>query len=321
MNPIHIPRADMPALATIATALRRLASATLLAGLACATTAHAANPLKVVACEPEWAALTKELAGSQASVYAATHALQDPHAIQARPSLIAAVRNADLLVCTGAELEIGWLPVLMRQAGNAAVQAGRPGNFEASDYVAMLEVPSRLDRADGDVHAEGNPHIQTDPRNIAKVAQALGQRLTEIDPANAAVYRQRLADFQARWGQAVQRWTQAAAPLRGTPIVVQHKGFPYLEAWLGLKEVAALEPKPGVEPTSPHLSAVLQQLQTQPAKLILRAAYQDGRASQWLAERSKLPVVVLPYTVGGSDRAQDLFSLFDETIDLLLKAR
>ena len=298
-----------------------LLAACLPGGLLAASPAWAREPLKVVACEPEWATLTKELAGDQAKVYAATHALQDPHAIQARPSLIAAVRSADLLVCTGAELEVGWLPVLLRQAGNAAVQPGRPGHFEAAAHVTMLEVPGRLDRADGDVHAEGNPHIQTDPRNIAKVAQALGQRLTEVDPANAELYRQRLADFQLRWGQATQRWTQAAAPLKGTPIVVQHKGFPYLEAWLGLRQVAALEPKPGVEPSSPHLSAVLQQLQGQPARLILRAAYQDGRASQWLAERSKLPVVVLPYTVGGSERAQDLFSLFDETIDLLLKAR
>ena len=295
--------------------------AAVLIGSLAAAPALAREPLKVVACEPEWAALTKELAGDKVSVYTATHALQDPHAIQARPSLIAAVRNAELLVCTGAELEVGWLPVLLRQAGNAAVQPGRPGHFEAAEQVPMLEVPGRLDRADGDVHAEGNPHIQTDPRNIAKVARALSQRLTEVDPANAAVYRQRLTDFQARWGQALKRWSQAAAPLKGTPIVVQHKGFPYLEAWLGLRQVAALEPKPGVEPSSPHLSAVLQQLQGQPAKLILRAAYQDGRASQWLAERAKLPVVVLPYTVGGSNRAQDLFGLFDETIDLLLKAR
>jgi zinc/manganese transport system substrate-binding protein len=301
---------------------RPLALATaLLCGLLGGASALAREPIKVVACEPEWAALTKELAGKHASVYTATHALQDPHAIQARPSLIAAVRNADLLVCTGAELEVGWLPVLLRQGGNAAVQPGRPGHFEAAAHVTMLEVPGRLDRADGDVHAEGNPHIQTDPRNIAKVAQALGQRLTEIDPTHAEAYRQRLADFQLRWGQAMQRWTQAAAPLKGTPIVVQHKGFPYLQDWLGLKQVAALEPKPGVEPTSAHLSGVLQHLQRQPAKLILRAAYQDGRASQWLADRSKLPIVVLPYTVGGSERAQDLFSLFDETIDLLLKAR
>jgi zinc/manganese transport system substrate-binding protein len=293
------------------------------AGLA-ATLAALATPtahaLQIVACEPEWAALAQELTGPQGRVYAATHALQDPHAIQARPSLIAAVRNAELLVCTGAELEAGWLPVLLRQSGNAAVQPGRPGHFLAADHVRMLDVPARVDRADGDVHAAGNPHIQTDPRNIGLVAQALSRRLTELDPANAADYQRRLADFNLRWGQAVQRWTQAAAPLKGLPIVVQHQGFPYLEAWLGLRQVATLEPKPGVEPSSTHLSGVLRQLQQRPAKVIIRAAYNDGRGANWLADRTDLPVVALAFTVGGNERARDLFGLFDDTVDRLLKA-
>jgi len=279
-----------------------------------------AHALKVVACEPEWGALTQELAGEHASIYVATSALQDPHHIQARPSLIAAVRNAELVVCTGAELEAGWLPVLLRQAGNGAVQVGQPGMFYAADFVRKLEVPTRLDRADGDVHASGNPHIHTDPRNIAAVAPALARRLSELDPAHAADYAKRLADFQARWGQATQRWTQAAAPLKGLPIVVQHKGFPYLENWLGLQQVATLEPKPGVEPSSSYLSSVLGKLQQQPAKIIVRAAYNDGRSAQWLAERTHLPVAVLPFTVGGSERAKDLFGLFDDTVDTLLKA-
>jgi len=288
-----------------------------LLALALATPAHA---LKVFACEPEWAALTKELAGEQASIYTATNALQDPHQVQAKPSLIAALRNADLMVCTGAELVVGWLPVLLRQAGNPAVQPGKPGQFDAADYVKKLEVPTRLDRADGDVHASGNPHIQTDPRNISAVAQALGKRLTEVDPAHASVYQARLADFNTRWGQALQRWAQAAAPLKGLPIVVQHKGFPYLENWLSLNELASLEPKPGVEPSSAHLSDVLSQLQRQPAKVVIRAAYNDGRGAQWLAERAHIPVAVLPFTVGGSDKAKDLFGLFDDTLDQLLKA-
>ncbi|MDE2078295.1 MAG: zinc ABC transporter substrate-binding protein [Burkholderiales bacterium] len=291
-----------------------------------AFTAFAAMPsfasptLRVFACEPEWAALTKELAGDLVSVYTATNALQDPHQVQAKPSLISAVRNADLMVCTGAELEVGWLPVLLRQAGNPKVQTGQPGQFDAADFVTKLEIPTRLDRADGDVHASGNPHIQTDPRNIGTVAQALSKRLAEIDPAHASTYQSRLADFNKRWGQALQRWTQAAAPLKGMPIVVQHKGFPYLENWLGLREVAALEPKPGVEPTSSHLSEVLSQMQHQPAKLIIRGAYNDGRGSQWLSDRTHIPVAVLPFTVGGSDRAKDLFGLFDDTVDQLLKA-
>lgn len=291
------------------------------AGLALSwSAALPAHAIKVFACEPEWAALTKELAGDQASIYTATNALQDPHQVQAKPSLISAVRNADLLVCTGAELEVGWLPVLLRQSGNPNVQTGQPGQFNAADYVHKLEVPTRLDRADGDVHASGNPHIQTDPRNISSVAQALAKRLAEVDAAHAAVYQARLGDFNTRWGQAMTRWTQAAAPLKGIPIVVQHKGFPYLEAWLGLNEVVALEPKPGVEPSSAYLSTVLTQLQKQPAKVIIRAAYNDGRGAQWLSERSHIPVAVLPFTVGGSDKAKDLFGLFDDTVDQLLKA-
>ena len=280
--------------------------------------AHAA--IKVLACEPEWGALVNELAGDKANVYVATTGLQDPHHIQARPSLVAAARGTELLVCTGAELEIGWLPLLIRQSGNNAIQPGKPGNFEAANFVRKLEVPARLDRAEGDVHAAGNPHIQTDPRNIALVADALAQRLAEVDGANAAGYRQRAADFQARWKAAIARWEKEAAPLRGTSIVVQHKAFPYLEQWLGLQQIAAREPKPGVEPTSSHLSEVLEGLKSRPAKMIVRAAYNDGRGAEWLAERTKLPIVVLPFTVGGDDKARDLFGLFDDTVERLLKA-
>lgn len=288
------------------------------AGLCIVTPSHAA--VEVFACEPEWAALVSELAGDQAKVYRATHALQDPHRIEARPSLIAAARRADLLVCTGAELEAGWLPILLQQAGNPRIQPGRPGHFMAADHVAMLDVPQELDRAHGDVHAAGNPHIQTDPRNIERVAKALIRQLAAVDPPQAAHYQRRGADFLQRWGQATTRWTQQAAPLKGTPVVVQHKGFPYLEAWLGLNQVAALEPKPGVEPSSAHLSAVVKQLQARPARMLIRAAYNDGRSAQWLAQRTQLPVVVLPYTVGGNEQAGDLFALFDDTIARLLKA-
>lgn len=292
----------------------------LLAGLLFLIAFPATAEIKIFACEPEWSALAQELGGDKVSVFAATTALQDPHHIEARPSLIARLRQADLLVCTGAELEAGWLPALLRQSGNAAVQPGKAGYFEAANYVQKLEIPARLDRAEGDVHAAGNPHIQTDPRNIGAVAAALAQRLAEIDPSGATLYQQRQRDFAKRWDAAVERWTKQAAPLRGVPVVVQHKGFPYLENWLGLRQVAALEPKPGVEPTSAHLTAVLEQLQREPARMILRAAYSDDRSSEWLAERAKIPAVALPFTVGGSDKAKDLFGLFDDTVQLLLGA-
>jgi zinc/manganese transport system substrate-binding protein len=276
--------------------------------------------LKVFACEPEWAALTQELGGDRVSIYVAANAFQDPHRVEAKPSLLARARRAQLVVCTGAELEIAWLPVVLRQSGNSAVQPDKPGYFEAANYVQKLEIPTRLDRAEGDVHAAGNPHIQTDPRNIGRVAAALVQRLAEIDPAGATYYQTRYRDFASRWEAAIKRWEQQATPLKDVRIVVQHKGFPYLENWLGLREVAALEPKPGVEPTSSHLTAVLEKLQRQPARIVLRAAYSDGRASEWLAERAKIPAVAVPFTVGGSDKAKDLFSLFDDTVQQLLGA-
>jgi zinc/manganese transport system substrate-binding protein len=285
---------------------------------ACCLPAHAA--LRVLACEPEWGALTQELGGPLVDVSVATTALQDPHQIQAKPSLIARARNADLLVCTGAELEIGWLPVLLQQSGNARVQNGQPGNFAAADYVRKLEVPARLDRADGDVHAAGNPHIQTDPRNIAAVAAALAQRLAQIDPAHAAEYARRQSDFSSRWQQSLARWNAQAAPLRGLAVASQHKAFVYLYDWLGMKEVAVLEPKPGVEPTASHLQEVQTALKTTPARMVLYAAYQDARPSEWLSGHAGIPAVKVPFTVGGTAAAKDLFGLFDDTLTRLLVA-
>jgi zinc/manganese transport system substrate-binding protein len=284
----------------------------------CSLPSHAA--LNVLACEPEWASLATELGGDKVKVSSATSALQDPHRIEARPSLIARTRNADLLVCTGMELEVGWLPILLQQSGNPRIAPGQPGHFEAGKFVAHLEVPTRLDRSEGDVHAQGNPHIQQDPRNIALVADALAKRLSQIDPSNAGYYQSRYQDFSARWSAAMKKWEQQAAPLKNVAIIEHHKNMEYLLHWLGMREVGTLEPKPGVEPSAAHLASLLGQLQSQPAKMVLRAAYQDDRASKWLAERAHIPAVVLPFTVGGDDKAKDLFGLFDDTVQRLLEA-
>ncbi|MEW6314412.1 MAG: zinc ABC transporter substrate-binding protein [Pseudomonadota bacterium] len=280
--------------------------------------AHAV--LNIFACEPEWAMLAAELGGDKVKTFSATGGLQDPHRIEARPSLIARARNADLLVCTGAELETGWLPLLLGQSGNAKIQAGQPAHFMAADYVTKLDMPAQLDRAEGDVHPAGNPHIQTDPRNILAVADALAQRLRRIDAANAAFYDARHADFAARWRDAMSRWEKQAAPLKGMPIVVQHKSWAYLSHWLGLREVAALEPRPGIEPSSAHLQEVLARLEREPARFIIRAAYNNERPSEWLAQRAHIPAVMLPFTVGGTPQATDLFALFDDTLRRLLDA-
>jgi len=274
--------------------------------------------LNVFSCEPEWGALVHELGGDKVDVYVATNGKQDPHQVQARPSLIAKAHAADLTVCTGAELEIGWMPMITRQAANPKINAGADGSFEAAAYVHMLEVPARLDRSAGDVHAAGNPHIQTDPRSVAAAAVPLAQRMIALDPGNADYYKARYADFAGRWNAAMAKWTAEAAPLRGVPVTVQHKNWVYLFDWLGIQEVVSLEPKPGVPPSAGYLAQVLEEIRRRPVKMVIRADYEDYRPSGFIAERAKIPEVVLPFTVGGDDAAKDLFSLYDDTIKRLL---
>ncbi|MDP1606694.1 MAG: zinc ABC transporter substrate-binding protein [Rhodocyclaceae bacterium] len=298
--------------------MKKLLAVLLSLGALIAAPAHAA--LNVLACEPEWAALTQELTGGKANVTSATTAMQDPHRIEARPALLAQARRADLVVCSGADLEIGWLPLLQRESGNAKIQPGQPGYFEAAAFVRLIEKPAVLDRALGDIHAAGNPHFFLDPRNLLKVSDALAKRLADIDPPNAAHYVARHKDFSARMQAAIARWEKEAAPLTGVPVVVQHKNWSYLADWLGLKVVADLEPKPGVDPSAAYLGQLLDKLKTQPAKMVLRAAYQSPKASEWIAERAGMKAVMLPYTVGGSGKAQDLFSLFDDTLARLKEA-
>jgi zinc/manganese transport system substrate-binding protein len=274
--------------------------------------------LEVFACTPEWGALARELGGDKASVYTATTALQDPHRIEARPSLIARARRADLVACTGADLEVGWLPIVLMQSGNPKIQRGQPGYFEAATAARLIEIPERVDRAMGDVHAAGNPHLHLDPRNIASVAKALAQRMGVADAPNAAYYAERELAFQARWRDATLRWEREAEPLKNVPVVVYHKDLSYLIAWLGMREAGALEPKPGLPPSTAHLASLLERLQKAPAKMVVRSAYSDPRPAQWLAQRANVPAVLLPYTVGGTEQAKDLFSLYEDTIQRLL---
>ena len=277
--------------------------------------------VNLFACEPEWAALAGEIGGDLIKSSSATNAMQDPHYIQARPGLIAKVRRADLVVCSGAQLEIGWLPVLLTKANNPKVQPGSNGFLEASAYVRRLEVPTSVDRSQGDVHPQGNPHIQTNPHNISLVAQALAERLAVLDPAHAQDFQSGLASFLSRWNAAIVKWETRAAPLRGKKIITHHKSWAYLEDWLGLEEVANLEPVPGIPPTASHLGTLLARFGKGGADYIIRAPFQDPKASEWLAGRTGIPAIMLPLTIGGSDAAVDLFRLFDDILNRLLEKR
>ena len=284
------------------------------------TGSSAQAQLNVFATVPEWGALAEELGGEKVKVYVATNALQDPHRVQARPSLLARARNAQLLLATGSELEIGWLPLLQRDAGNAKILPGTPGTFEASQYVQLLGIPAVVDRSLGDVHAAGNPHIQTDPRNFLPIARALTERLILLDSANGSFYRERLRDFLFKWQASIDRWATIAKPLRGEKIWVQHDGFVYLNNWLGLVQVGTLEPLPGLDPSVAHLSTVLQRQSQLQGRMIVTSAYAGDAASKWFSERAKVPLVVLPFTVGGNKEATTLESFFENTVARLMQA-
>ena len=274
--------------------------------------------VNVFTCEPEWKALAKEIGGSNVSVFSATHAKQDPHHIRARPSFISKVRRADLVICSGAGLEAGWLPILI-QKGSARIQPGSQGYLMAADFVKVLEIPTSVDRSMGDIHPEGNPHVHLDPRNIKLVGKELSNRLQKIDSTNANFYDERFKDFASRWDKAIVQWEANAAQLRQKSIIVHHKSFAYLISWLNLQFAGSLEPRPGIPPTASHLESLLVKIrQGQSADLIIRTAYESEEASNWLSKQTGIPAIQLPYTVGGDPEANDLFSLFDRSISLLV---
>jgi zinc/manganese transport system substrate-binding protein len=280
----------------------------------------ASASVNVFACEPEWGALAKEIGGEKVWVEIATTANQDPHHVRAKPSLLAAMRKADLVVCSGASLEVGWLPVLLQKSGSPRVQPGQPGNLMAADYVTRLEIPVTVDRSQGDVHPEGNPHVHLNPHNIALVAAELVKRFEAVDTANATHYQSRYADFTRRWEGAVKRWEAQAKSLRGVPVVTHHRSFTYLLDWLNMVSSATLEAKPGIPPTTSHLAELLAKQRAHPARMILRTPYEPEDASAWLSEKTGVPALVLPYTIGGDTQSGNLFALFDRTVAQLTGA-
>lgn len=276
-----------------------------------------ADALEVFACEPEWASLVKELAGENANVTTATTAAQDPHNLQARPSLIAATRNADLLICSGADLEIGWLPLLLRRAGNPDIQPGSPGHFMAADFVRKLEIPASVDRSQGDIHPQGNPHVHLNPNNILRIADQLGERLSMLDPANGSDYIGRLQGFQNRWETTIINWEERGELLNGLRLASHHRSFSYLADWLDLDIIATLELKPGIPASAAHLAILLEQLSPNPPAAVIRTPYANEKPSAWLSERLNVRALRLPYTVHETDGPTDLFELFDMTLAAL----
>ena len=295
----------------------KLIKSLLLVLMACVS-APAFADLNVFSCEPHWTSLLNEIGGSHVTVTTATGAYNDPHFIQARPSLISSMRHANLVVCNGADLEVGWLPVLMQQGAGANVQPGQPGYFEGAASIQLLQIPARVDRAQGDLHPYGNPHIQTDPRTIGAAAADLVQRMAQLDPANAAEYQKRYADFKTRWDAALQKWQQEAAPLKGMKLIAYHDGWVYMTTWLGIDIVGFLEPKPGIPPSPGHLADLIAQVKSDGVQGIIYTPYEDEQAPEWLSQRAGVPKAVIADTVG-ADNDKDLFQMYDQMVNQLLK--
>ncbi|MBW8192565.1 zinc ABC transporter substrate-binding protein [Neiella marina] len=276
--------------------------------------------MNIFACEPEWAALARELA-PDANISSATTAYQDPHFVQARPSLIAKLRRADLFICSGSELEIGWLPALQMRANNPAIRDGQPGAFYAAEQVERLDVQEQVDRSMGDVHAGGNPHVHWSPSRIASIAKALAARLQQLDGEHAALYQQRLDDFLMRWQQHIGQLSAQAKPLKGTAVVAYHTSYRYLFDWLNIEQVGDLEPKPGLPPSSGHLASLVSLQQQQPFALIIFSDYHDDKGANWLATKTGVPAMRLAYSVDpNKPEMQDLFALYQSVIEQLLQS-
>jgi len=288
-----------------------------LSGMVVAVPATAS--VNIFACEPEWQSLAEALGGDKVKADSATTAFQDPHHIEARPSLIVKARRADLLFCTGAELETGWLPILLERSTNARIQKGKPGYFMAAAQVELIEKPAQVDRSQGDVHADGNPHVHWDPYRLLTIAKAFSGRLQALDSPNSPYYRQRLSTFSSEWQDAISDWEARTASLQGKQAIVYHKNWSYLLNWLGVEIIGDLEPKPGIPPTSAHLTDLLGSARSADPFAILITNYQDEKGANWLSGKAGVPVVSLPFTVGGSEQANSLFALYDQVLARLLQ--
>jgi zinc/manganese transport system substrate-binding protein len=303
----------MMRLSTISSAL------CLLGVLAAARPAAAA--LTVVTTTSDLAAIVSEVGGDKVSVTALAKGYQDPHFVEAKPSFVLVLNKAQLLVVVGRELEIAWLPPLITQSRNPRVQPGAAGYLDASQQVRILDTPTGpVTRAEGDVHPEGNPHYWLDPENGGRIAASVAAKLSELDAANAAVYAQRLADFQKRLAAAVQRWKGQLAPYKGLKVITYHRSWTNFADAFGLSVIGYVEPKPGIPPTPQHTLDVMNAMKAQQVHIIIVDPYFDLKTPNSIAANTGGKVLVLPPSVGGVPQAADYFKLFDYNVGLLLAA-
>jgi ABC-type Zn uptake system ZnuABC Zn-binding protein ZnuA len=280
-----------------------------------------ARKLNVVTSTTDMAALTQEVGGDNVNVESIAKGYQDPHFVEAKPSFLLKLRQADLLISVGLQLEIGWLPPLIAQSGNPKIQVGGQGYLDASQFAAILEIPQgNLTRAEGDVHPMGNPHYWLDPDNGRRIARGIATKLADMDPANGAYFHQRFQDFEKRLLAAEQKWDAEMKPYRGRKVVTYHRSFPNFAKHFGLDVIGYVEPRPGIPPTPSHTIELIQLMKRESCKIVLVEPYFDLKTPQSIARETGAQVVVYLPSVGGEKQVTNYFELFDYDIALLTKA-
>ena len=280
-----------------------------------------AKKLNVVTSTTDLAALSQEVGGDRISVESIAKGYQDPHFVEAKPSFLLKLRNADLLISVGLQLEIGWLPPLITQCGNARVQVGAPGYLDASQFAEILEIPTgQITRAMGDVHPLGNPHYWLDPDNGRRVAKGIAAKLGELDPQDSSYFQQRFADFDKRLAAAEKNWDEQMKPFRGRKVVTYHNSWTNFSKRFGLNVMGYIEPRPGIPPTPQHTIDIIQMMRRDNVKVMLIEPYFDLKTPNSIGRETGAQVLVLLPSVGGEKQVTDYFKLFDYDIGLLTKA-
>lgn len=272
--------------------------------------------VNVVSSVPDFAAITEEIGGDKVEVESLAKGYQDPHFVDAKPSYILKLNRADLLIHTGLDSEIGWLPPLITGARNSKINVGAAGNLDCSTLISnLLEAPTtKIDRSMGDVHPGGNPHYMLDPRNGIAVAKGIAAKLKDLDPENASFYDERLRDFVGRLNMKIKEWDGKLAPYNGIEIVTYHKSWVYFSDWAGFEEVGYVEPKPGIPPSPSHVANLIRKIQETGVKLVIAESFYPQKTPALVAEKAGAHFLVLPSSVGGNENVNTYFDLFDAIV-------
>lgn len=297
--------------------IRAVLSAALLSAIAARPSAAA---VRVVATTTDLAAIAREVGGDRVEVLSIAAGFQDPHFVDAKPSLLLKLQRADLFVQVGLELEIGWAPGLLSNARNAGILPGAPGFVDASAGVARLQVPTAVDRSAGDIHPYGNPHYWLDPQNGHRIAANIAAGLARVDPAGAGVYDENREKFDVRLATALERWNQQATPLAGLPVVAYHNSWPYFERRFGFRVVGFVEPKPGIAPSGKYVAELAERMRQEGVGIILMSTFYNQKTAELVARLSGAEIVTLANSVEGFPEVRTYFDLFETNLSRLLAA-